>query len=207
MKYIAILTGALFVGAVAAPQAQATLIQSGTAILGDVTGTPLPTPEDLTVNYSVNLTGSTYTYSYTINNPAGDVVLGGQNNGNPEIAESFNINFNTGLEYIPGSATATTPGWTAGADLIVGLNGLTWQQLAINNGFSQTVTFQSPYGPVPGAANASDASPPAPWSSLSPNGQMVPVPQPLGAPDGGLTVALLGGSLMALGAIRRIFRS
>ena len=85
-------------------------------------------------------------------------------------------------------------------------NGLTWVELQITNGFSQTVTFQSPYGPVPGPANASDASPPAPWSSLSPNGQLVPIPQPLGAPDGGLTVALLGGSLTALGALRRFLQ-
>ena len=207
MKYIAILAGALFAGAVAIPQTQAALIESGTAVLGDVIGTPTPTPEDLTVDYSVNLTGSTYTYSYTINNPAGDMILGGQNAGNPEIAESFQLNFNTALEYIPGSATSTAPGWTAAADLDINGNGLTWVQLLITNGFSQTVTFQPPYGPVLGAANASDASPPAPWSSLSPNGQLVPIPQPLGVPDGGMTVALLGGSLMALGAIRRIFRS
>jgi len=205
MKKIVILAGALFIAAVAVPQAQATLIMSNTVVLGDVSSTPTPTPEDLTVSYQVNLTGGIYTYSYVINNPTGDITLSGANAGKSEIVEQFDLNVNISdpNQYIAGSQAGEIA-----VDMIANASGLTWENLNLSPGASSpTLSFESYEPPTLGAANANDDSPPSPWSSLSANGQLVAVPGAVTIPDGGMTVALLGGALIGLRAIRRTFRN
>jgi hypothetical protein len=167
----------LLCGACCQPVSAQSLIESGSSYLSDVLGSGPTSPETLQVSWSVTENMSdVYTYSYTIFNPAGDVVLNsmGGPTMTPEIVDSFNVGFDTTQPgaYVPNSITGGAFDQNNGAD------GLSWAFPAVNPGTSSpTLSFESLLPPSLGTANASDRNPPSPWSSV-PNGQLVPVPVP-----------------------------
>jgi hypothetical protein len=171
------------------------VIESGSSYLSDVLGSGPSSPETLTVSWLVteNMSG-VYTYSYTIFNPAGDVLLNnmGAPTMTPEIVDSFNVGFDTTMPgaYVPGSIMGGAFDQNNGPD------GLSWAFNAVNpNNSSPTLTFQSLMPPSLGTANASDRNPPSPWSSI-PNGQLVPVPAPVPEPPAFLLFSLAGLALL-----------
>jgi hypothetical protein len=178
--------------------AGALLNESGQAILADAFGVATG-PEALTVDWSVleNSSGI-YTYTYTILNPAGDLILNdaGVPTSTPEIVDAFSIGFNTTLPgaYVPGSQTGGS------AEQNNGIDGLFWSFAAVNPGAgSPALSFQSYLAPGLGNANAQDGNPPSPWSTI-PAGQQLPVPEPV--PDSSSTLVLLTGCLLMLLLLR-----
>src|ERR1017187_2409213 len=172
---VALVAGAILLSGLLGQTAQAVLLtESGTSVLADAFGVNTG-PEALTVSWSVVENVSLiYTYTYTVNNPVGDVVL--NNNGSPtstpEIVDAFSVAFDT---TVPG---AFVPGSQIGGlyDANNGVSGLFWAFAAVNPGAnSGPMSFQSELPPTLGNANALDQNPPSPWSS-NPNGQQVPVP-------------------------------
>jgi hypothetical protein len=164
-------------------QAQGLLNESGTSTLAPavvpIGGYGANPQEYLGVSWSVveNASG-TYLYSYTVHNPAGDVVLNpaGGLTSTPEVFDGFSVDFNTTLagEYLPGTLTG-------GAYQEVNPVGTAWFfNPAVAAGSSGgTVSFQSDFPPTSGEAGALGAMP---WSSYSPNGQEVAVPDLSGPP-------------------------
>ena len=132
-------------------------------------------PEALTVDWSVAEDGSgIYTYSYTIQNPAGDVILNdaGEPTSTPEVVDAFSIGFDTTLPgaYVPVSQAGGSTEQNNGVD------GLFWSFATVNPGAdSPALSFQSYLAPGLGNANAQDGNPPSPWSTI-PGGQQLPVP-------------------------------
>jgi len=190
----ALASGAILLsGLLLGQTAQATLVTSGTAQLADVLGVDTGA-EALTVSYAVNVTAGVYTYTYSVANPIGDVILPpAQGAGNPEVVDAFAVAFNTTLPgaYVPASQTGGT------AQQNNGVSGLFWSFTGVNPGSSSpTLSFQSDLPPVLGNANASDANPPSPWSS-APFGQQVPVPPPQVSPEP-TTTALFALTLLLL---------
>ena len=158
-------------------EAQGLLNESGIAILAPtlapVGGYASNPQEYLSVAWSVVESESgLYTYSYTVQNPAGDVVLNanGSLTSTPEIYDVFSTDFNTSASgaYVTGSLTG-------GIFQQVNTVNLAWFfNPAVPAGSAgPTVTFQSDL--PPGMANSS-ADGAIPWSSVSPGGQQVPVP-------------------------------
>jgi hypothetical protein len=156
--------------------AHAQVVESGSSVLQpSVLPNPGPSPQEyLTVSWSVVLSGSVYTYNYTVNNPFGDVIENndGTLTGTPEVVDSFQVAFDTTV------AGAVVSGPTGGNfSFTQGPNGIFWGIASVTNGFSSgTLSFQSDFAPTLGNASADDANPPAPWSSALPYGQEVPVP-------------------------------
>ena len=174
-------------------QAQDVLLnESGTSVLANTFGMNTG-PEALIVSWAVVENNSdVYTYSYVVNNPLGDVLL--NNNGtptsNPEIVDAFAVVFDTTFAgaYVPGSQTGGSGNQNNGT------SGLFWSFTAVNpNTSSPILSFESDLPPTLGNANAQDANPPSPWSSI-PNGQQVPVPAVPEPP----TTVLLAGTLLLL---------
>lgn len=189
----ALASGAFLACGMLVQPAHATIISSGTATLVDVIDDPIGSPEDLTVTYQVNQTGSLYTYTYMVNNPTGDVQLpGSASPGSPEVVDAFSVTFDT---TVPGAFIAQFGGVSEQNN---GVNGLFWSFNAVSAGSSTGIlSFTSDDPPTMGNANAQDANPPSPWSS-APFGQQVPIPQTATVPDGAATAGLLGGVLMLL---------
>jgi hypothetical protein len=154
--------------------AQGRVVEFGKSILADVFGAANG-PEALGVVWSVGESDSgLYTYSYTVINPLGDVLLTdqGQPTSTPEIVDSFSVGFDTTAPgaYVPSSQTGGT------VDLDLGTAGLFWYFPPVPpGGRSPLLSFESHAPPTLGNADASDANPPSPWSS-SPSGQPVGVP-------------------------------
>ena len=149
------------------------LNESGTSILADAFHTATG-PEALIISWSVVENASdVYTYSYTVNNPAGDVLLpGSYAPGTPEIVDSFSLDFNAAL---PNAVVSGPIGGNSAFNF--GAFGLYWVLYpdVVKAGTSSgQLSFQSELPPSPGNASASDDSPPSPWAS--PNGSPVPVP-------------------------------
>jgi hypothetical protein len=150
------------------------LNEAGASVLADAFHTATG-PEALVVSWSVvENPADTYTYSYVVNNPAGDVLL--KNNGAPttttEIVDAFSVGFNTTVAgaYVP----LTQNGGSS--DQNNGVNGLFWSFAAFDAGSSSPeLSYESALPPILGDGNAQGANPPSPWSSL-PFGQLVPVP-------------------------------
>lgn len=172
----------------------ALLNESGTAILADTFGTGAGS-EDLTVDWTVveNLSGI-YTYSYIIENPAGDVVLNndGTPTSKPEVVDAFGIGFDTTAAnaYVPFSQTGGL------YDRNSGVNGLYWFFAPVTAGSnSPTLSFQSYLPPGMGNADAEAGAPPSPWAS-DPYGQQVPIPAPI--PESTATLTLLAAALFLL---------
>jgi hypothetical protein len=177
-------------------QAKGMLNESGDSTLADVNGAATG-PEALTVSWSVVETApSDYVYTYTVNNPADDVLLGGPNAGSPEIVDFFSVDFNT---LVTG---AVVSGPTGGTGSGVAAGGVSWglDTPVVNPGTtSGPLSFDSELPPSPGDATANDSNPPAPWASF-PDGQVVPVPGTgnFPVPDSTNSMALLAGVLLLL---------
>jgi len=197
-KTIAALTsGAILLSGLFCQSAHASLLNiSGTSVLADTRGATSG-PEAITVSWSVvENVSDVYTYSFSVNNPLGDVVLSpSADAGASEIVDTFVLNFDasaiTGLSF-PANTTAYALGpygiyWAIYPDVVVA---------GTNSG---ALSFQSLLPPSPGIASASDDSPPSPWSS-SPSGQYVPVPGigNFSVPDSTNTIAMLAGMLLLL---------
>ena len=186
-------------------EAQTLLNETGTTILAPVIaptgGYALNPQEYLSVGWSVSENASDiYTYSYTVSNPGGDVLMtdSGGLTATPEIFETFGVGFDT---TAPG---AYISGTEAGSpNELVGANDLTWFfSPSIPAGSSAaTVSFQSYLPPVPGGGDAEDSAPPSPWSQDLTLGEALPVPGGSPVPDG-MSTALLGLPSLLLFAIR-----
>jgi hypothetical protein len=177
------------------------LNESGQSTLANAFGASSG-PETLTVDWSVIENSSDiYTYTYTIENPAGDVLLNndGSPTSSPEVVDAFSVLFDT---TAPGAfvLSSQSGGLT---DVNNGAVGLAWSFSAINPGAdSPALSFQSSLPPGEGNATALDANPPSPWRS-TPGGQQVPVPGAIPEPA---PLALLAAALLLLpfqSAIRR----
>jgi len=162
---------------------------SGISVLADVNGTTTA-PEALTVSWSVVENASeVYTYTYIINNPAGDSLLpGSYAPGASEIVDSFTLSFNAAA---PAAVVSGPTGGLVAANL--GSAGLFWfiYPVVDAGASSGPLSFESDDAPMMGNASASDDNPPSPWAS-SPDGQPVPIPN---VPDSMNTMALLAGTL------------
>jgi hypothetical protein len=179
-----------------------TLLESGTSTLAPslapVGGEALNPQEYLTVTWQVyqNSSGPAYTYDYTVNNPAGDVLLNddGTLTSTPEIVDFFALNFDT---TVPGA-------FVSGNDSIdngpVGLDWLIDAPVITAGNSSSLLTFDSDLPPTLGDADASDGNPPSPWSS-APNGSEVPIPNTV--PDGPTTTTLLAPTALLLVSLRK----
>ena len=174
-----------------AARAQGLLSESGSATLADVFGTATG-PEALTVNWSVVESPSfVYTYTYAVQNPAGDVLLNDNDTptSSPEVVDAFSVQFNT---TVPGAYVADSQSGGA-TEQDNGTAGLFWSFAAVSPGASSpALSFQSDLPPGQGNANALGDNPPAPWTSV-PNGQEVPVPSSVPEPA---TFSLLAGTLL-----------
>ncbi len=195
----AVAVGAVLLSGMLCPaaRAQGLLNESGTAILANAFGTATG-PEALTVDWSVVESASdVYTYSYTIENPAGDVVLksDGSPTSTPEIVDDFSVSFDATVAgaYVPSSQTGGTYQQNNG------VIGLFWAFDAVNpGGSSPTLSFESDLPPALGNANASGEPPPSPWASV-PSGQQVPVPSVVPEPP---TFILMAGTLLLFALLR-----
>ena len=187
---VALAVGAILLSGLLGQTAQAQLLlnESGTSILADSFGTATG-PEALTVSWSVVESVTLgYTYSYSVNNPVGDVVLGntGLPTSTPENVDAFSVSFDTTVAgaYIAASQTGGV------FDENNGNGGLFWAFAAVNPGTSSgPLSFLSDLPPTLGNANAQDANPPSPWSS-NPFGQQVPVPTTVPEPGTWVLVAM-----------------
>jgi hypothetical protein len=172
------------------------LDMTGTSILADANGTTTG-PEAITVSWSVVEDPlDVYTYTYTINNPAGDVMLpGSPNPGSPEIVDSFGVTFDASA---PGAAVSGPTGSLFEEN--VGTGGLFWFIYpVIEPGTSSgPLSFQSDDAPTFGNASATDDNPPSPWTSIN-GGQEVPVPM-TSVPDAMSTAGPLAGVALLLAA-------
>jgi hypothetical protein len=175
-----------------------TTIESGSSVLQpSVLPNPGPSPQEyLTISWSVVLSGSIYTYNYTVNNPYGDVIENddGTLTGTSEVVDSFSVVFDT---TVPGAVVGGPSG--GNFSFPEGASGVFWNIASVVAGSSSgTLSFQSDYAPTMGDASADDSDPPAPWSSASPYGQEVPVPNTaLAVPEPEtMTMFFLGGLLL-----------
>lgn len=183
------------------PVQAALLNESGSSILADVNGpvTPAnPASEQLTVDWSVvESAGGIYTYTYTVVNPANDVLLPPYSGF--EEFETFTVNMDTDIPGI------VLPGTISGGGVPTG-DSIFWVVPAVYSNAntpesSDPLSFESDFAPELGDASATDSNPPSPWSSV-PYGQQVPVP----GPDATSTLALLGGMLMVLPVVSRLVK-
>jgi hypothetical protein len=193
---VALSSAAILLSGLPGQTAPATQVMSGTATLADAFGTAEanPTDEDLTVSYLVTLASGVYTYSYTVNNPSGDVLLNGDGSPTtiPEVVDAFSVAFDT---TVPGAYLASSQAGGGSGDQNNGVNGLFWSLAAVEPGSdSGPLSFESDLAPTWGNANASDANLPSPWASI-PYGQEVPVPN---IPESTATITLLAGVLLLL---------
>jgi hypothetical protein len=193
---VALASGAILLAGFACQTVQAApLDETGSSYLSDAFGSGSGSSESLTVSWSVveDLSGI-YTYTYTIDNPAGDVLLNndGSPTTTPEVVFNYSVGFDTTAPgaYVLGSISG------GAFDLNNGVDGLTWNFTAVSAGNnSPALSFESDLPPTMGDADALGDNPPSPWSSY-PNGQEVPVPEPV--PDSMNTLALLAGMLLLL---------
>ncbi len=132
--------GAFIAGMTCGTTHAQTLIATNNSALANVFGVSTG-PEALVIGWSVveSATG-VYTYTYTVNNPAGDVLLTSAETaptGTPEIVDSFSVGFNTTLlgAFIPGSQAG------GAFDLNNGVNGLTCGFCRRSGGQQQRPSF------------------------------------------------------------------
>jgi hypothetical protein len=146
-----------------------------------------------------------YTYTYNVNNPAGDVLLNnaGQPTSTSEVVDTFMLTFDAS---VPGAVVSGPTGGSGAANL--GSFGLIWVLPSVPAGAnSGSLSFTSDEPPTWADASAADANPPSPWSS-SPDGQTVPVPMTASVPDSLNTLVWLAGTapLLALALKRKATR-
>lgn len=178
-KLLVLLAAGLFVCGFLSQSAQAVPIASGS---GNLVSQNTP-GSFITVQYSVDLTGSIYTYMYTLVNPV----------SNTTSIDTFSISFAN-----PAGTTFNVMGGSSFSNTNNGVTYLISPGVAI--GTSQSgFSFQSNFGPSFANATASDSVPPSPWASTN-GGQQILAPN---VPDGGVTVALLGLACVGLALLRR----
>ncbi len=178
--------------------AQNVLIESSGALPSILAPTPAPpggyalNPQEyVTVAWQVweNLSDSAYTYYYTVYNPPGDVLYsGGALGTTPEDVADYSVDFNTAGAYVPGTVNG-------GFGFQVTANTIEWLlniPAGANSGFLQFTSFLPP---TMGNAISSDSSAPAPWTSVNPDGQQVPVPNVVPEPA---TTTLFGLAALLL---------
>lgn len=179
------------------------LNESGTSILAPAlapAGGYAANPQEyLQVAWTVSENASdVYTYSYTLQNPAGDVLLNndGSATKSPEVFEAFSVAFNTAA---PGAFL--TGSQTGGAFQEANSSDLAWFFApAVSAGGNTSLSFQSDMAPMSGNASVQGAAGPAPWSSFSANGQQLPVPDPavVQTPEPSTMALLLFAPLLTL---------
>jgi hypothetical protein len=156
-------------------QAQST----GSATLASIAN-PGVASDMLTVDYAVSYTSgpnsSYYTYDYTIYNPGTSGAL----------VETFNLAFDASQ---PGAVYDLTGG--AQND---GNAGITWDVSVLPGQNSETLLFESDFGPTMNNANAGggneDGGISAPWAS-DPGGQQVSVPNVAVVPEPATTTLIM----------------
>jgi hypothetical protein len=171
--------------------ASSAILFTGMLCQADTISILVPTPSgggvtDITIADTITVvpdglspTGLEYTYSYSVSNPLGD----------NDVVESFEVNANRALVF-------NQVGGLAGSRIDAG--GVTWDITTLTAGNTASgFSYQSFYGPHAGTDDANDS---VTWNSNVAGGTPTEVPN---VPDGGLTVALLGGSLIALQAFNR----
>jgi hypothetical protein len=165
-------------------QAQATLIDQDTVTLtASVGGAHF----SLTTTVTQATPTSEYLYDYSFN--SGSILIG-----------AFSVN-----------GVGQNGFYVTGVNTILSANaGFTYNSTYLTDGFvtwsgptttgSEDFSFLSPYAPIVGNAFAQDGHQYLTAPAGSGNSY---VPNPPSVPDGGLTIALMGGSLLALAGLRR----
>ena len=161
---------------------------NGTSVLGLTEPVSNPTAysyadSDLGVDWTVSYSGGIYEYSYDLLNPS--------TQQDPNNVENFAVQVN------PALVLTVLNGGSLGA------NSVTWTVNVPHSGSSGYLSYLSLYPPSYLNATANDSTAPAPWSGQNPHGTPVPSPE---IPDGGTTVALLGGALIGLQMLTKKFR-
>ncbi len=147
--------------------------QTYNATMTAISGAAIGDTFKLDSEYTVSGGVYTYYYEFTGADPAF--------NGINELSVNFSV-----LATAPNSVTGGTSSTMATDDV-------SWNfSPAATSSGTWALSFQSPDGPTLGSASAEDGGT---WTG---SGVVVP-----GVPDGGLTLSLLGGSLMGLQALRR----
>jgi len=186
--FVLSIRAALLVGLVCI-SAKAQDQSTGSATLASISN-PSVTADMLTVDYWVSYTSgpnsSFYTYDYTINNPG---TSGAQ-------VETFNVAFDA-------SHAGAVYDLTGGAQND-GNAGITWDVSVLPGQSSETLSFESDFGPILNNASAGGGNEnggiSAPWAS-DPGGQEVLVPNVAAVPEPGIT------TLMTLSLLLFPFRS
>ena len=128
--------------------------------------------------------GWSYTYDFTAPSTANE-------------PDAFDVYFNTALAGTLSAFAGAPHNVEAGDVQFLYAGGIT-------SGTAYSVSFDSTVAPVVGYAAAFDGGE---WGGAGPGGTSfgveVPNALPPAVPDGGLTITLLGGSLMGLQALRR----
>ena len=136
------------------------------------------------------MSGGIYTYTYTVNNPAGSGAL----------VETFNVAFDTTQAGAVYGLTGETQN--------NGNAGITWDVSVLPGQSSETLSFESDFGPTLNNANAGGGNEggyvSAPWAS-DPGGQQVMVPNVAAVPEPG-TDTLITLSLLLLPFYWRFIR-
>ena len=172
--------------------AQAGVVMSGTSYLtqGDIP----QTQPSLQVVYSVSLTGSTYTYSYTftVGNLVGSSFT--PTTANPVTAFTIDTPFSLSIASISTDSSGAT-------GVLAVNNNITW--LYSNPANTDTDSYTSLFPPTLGGGSGNDGAPSVSWSVANPGGTPIPDPTPL--PEASTVMA---GALMLLplgiGAVRAL---
>jgi hypothetical protein len=159
--------------AIAVQQAQANLIATETVNTTAIGGGP-----QISIQSTVTTEGSLYEYTYVVTSAA--VSEPDLDSFTVKGGNTASITDITGTGIFSGVVNGNHVSWTTpgGADVIG----------------TETFTFDSPYLPVQGTSFEQDTFNFGPSAALVPGARI---------PDGGLTVALLGGAMTAMTLIRR----
>lgn len=144
---------------------------------------------EIAVDSSVTGTGP-YTYTYSLSQVALDGGI-----------DAFSV-YSLGAPFTSLSISGITSSSTDFAGIVNGGH-VDWS--SGSNGDQQvplSFSYTSPYAPTYGYTGAADGGTYAPTAPLT-TANEVWVPQIPAVPDGGLTISLLGGTLLGLGALRR----
>jgi hypothetical protein len=152
------------------------------------------------VNGANSFTLTSYYYTLTSGPYSGDYAYVYQFSGAPDALSALSVYFSTAGTYVAGSLSAS--GLTApGALSATGANSsdVYWQFSPNTTG--ATLTFASTLPAILGDASAQDGGL---WGNgTGGTAYGVVIPDPPTVPDGSLTMTLLGGTLVGLGALRR----
>jgi hypothetical protein len=188
----ALASGAFLLLGVLCQTAQAQSVVLGQQYTGDLVNTGNSGPTDLFVGYKVTESADVYTYTYTIANPPAaitalsvDFATSGAQSGITGIITG------AGSFYEFGGATGSTVTWDF--------------SLASGAGQSATLSFESPYAPTLGNADATDNSYTWVATSSPAVGLDLAVPQPPSVPEPA-TTTLFGLGLVLLAFRPNIFK-